>query len=211
MNRKEVINELIGVDWPNRFTTTTPDPPIGWGWSGDHDSRYLRCDNDPSIICREDVPVPMLRNDTIEYIRDQLKGTWPTSGNMKNVLTPPTGWKWFIHNNRESTVTLTSCNHVNRDTITKEHIYPAPPPAKPTKIDGVRHASHHVILEDTETIEMIARMLNRDQWYGYCYGNITKYRMRAGKKSSESMAKDIGKADEHVIIYEQFKGLNRND
>lgn len=81
------------------------------------------------------------------------------------------------------------------------------PPDKPQDIDGVRTPSHYMLFDDIEAIEVIARSMTREQFKGYCYGNILKYRLRAGKKSELAfLEKDMAKAGFYDELYEKHKG-----
>ena len=79
--------------------------------------------------------------------------------------------------------------------------------AKPQDIDGVRTPSHYMLFDDIEAIEVIARSMTREQFKGYCLGNILKYRLRAGKKSELAfLEKDMAKAGFYSELYEKHKG-----
>lgn len=74
------------------------------------------------------------------------------------------------------------------------------------KIEGVTKPSHYALFDDIEAIEIIARSMTREQFKGYCLGNILKYRLRAGKKSELAyLEKDLAKADFYGELYEQHK------
>lgn len=60
-----------------------------------------------------------------------------------------------------------------------------------------------------ETIELIARAFTREQFWGYCQGNIIKYRMRAGLKLDATQ--DLGKADKYIELYNRNKELCKED
>lgn len=74
------------------------------------------------------------------------------------------------------------------------------------RIEGVTKPSHYALFDDIEAIEIIARSMTREQFKGYCLGNILKYRLRAGKKSELAyLEKDLAKADFYGELYEQHK------
>ncbi|AGY36908.1 hypothetical protein FIVT_0009 [Erwinia phage FE44] len=80
-------------------------------------------------------------------------------------------------------------------------------PDKPQDIEGVRTPSHYMLFDDIEAIEVIARSMTREQFKGYCLGNILKYRLRAGKKSELAfLEKDMAKAGFYGELYEKHKG-----
>lgn len=71
--------------------------------------------------------------------------------------------------------------------------------------DAVKKPSHYDVIEGVQAIELIARSMTKEQFYGYCLGNIMKYRFRVGKK--DSIEQDLGKANQYVELYEKYKGL----
>lgn len=74
------------------------------------------------------------------------------------------------------------------------------------QIEGVTKPSHYMLFDDIEAIEVIARSMTREQFKGYCLGNILKYRLRAGKKSELAyLEKDMAKANFYGELYEQHK------
>lgn len=77
---------------------------------------------------------------------------------------------------------------------------------QPQAIEGVTKPSHYMLFDDIEAIEVIARSMTREQFKGYCFGNILKYRLRAGKKSELAyLEKDMAKADFYGELYEKHK------
>lgn len=70
--------------------------------------------------------------------------------------------------------------------------------------DAVNSPQHYQFFPDLEAIEVIARSMTRDQFYGYCLGNRLKYRLRAGNK--DKLEQDIAKSDKYLELYEQHKG-----
>lgn len=74
-------------------------------------------------------------------------------------------------------------------------------------IEGVTKPSHYMLFDDIEAIEVIARSMTREQFKGYCFGNILKYRLRAGKKSElATMEKDLNKAAFYQELFDLHKG-----
>ncbi len=67
--------------------------------------------------------------------------------------------------------------------------------------DNVYKPSHYKVL-DCEVIDIIADTLTKEEFRGYCLGNIIKYRMRAGKKNDA--AEDLAKADEYEKIWSKY-------
>ncbi len=73
------------------------------------------------------------------------------------------------------------------------------------KPDAVNHPKHYAVFEQLEAIEVIASSMTTDQFYGYCLGNILKYRLRAGGK--DDVMQELGKADKYQELFTQFKHL----
>lgn len=70
--------------------------------------------------------------------------------------------------------------------------------------DVVNKPQHYQFFPDLEAIEVIARSMTQEQFYGYCLGNRLKYRLRAGNK--DKLEQDIAKSDKYLELYEQHKG-----
>ena len=91
--------------------------------------------------------------------------------------------------------------HLNKLEVTPTDDQPSAEP-----IEGVTKPSHYMLFDDIEAIEVIARSMTREQFKGYCFGNILKYRLRAGKKSELAyLEKDMAKADFYGELYEKHK------
>lgn len=71
--------------------------------------------------------------------------------------------------------------------------------------DVVNSPTHYAFFPDLEAIQVIARAMTQEQFYGYCLGNRLKYRLRAGKK--DALEQDIAKSDKYTELYEQHKHL----
>lgn len=71
--------------------------------------------------------------------------------------------------------------------------------------DVVNHPKHYAIIDDVESIDIIASSLTVEQFKGFCLGNIIKYRLRAGNK--DDLLIDIAKADNYKSIFENKKHL----
>lgn len=71
--------------------------------------------------------------------------------------------------------------------------------------DAVDKPVHYQFFPDLEAIEVIARSMTQEQFYGYCLGNRLKYRLRAGNK--DKLEQDIAKSDKYIELYEQHKGV----
>ena len=65
--------------------------------------------------------------------------------------------------------------------------------------DNVKNPKHYQLLDGCESITIIASAMTREQWHGFCLGNIIKYRLRAGNK--DALEQDIAKADFYKELY----------
>lgn len=77
--------------------------------------------------------------------------------------------------------------------------------SQPDKPDAVNHPKHYAVFEQLEAIEVIASSMTIEQFYGYCLGNILKYRLRAGGK--DDVMQELGKADRYQGLFTEFKHL----
>ena len=76
-------------------------------------------------------------------------------------------------------------------------------------IDRMVHKpKHYSLFEDVEAIEVIARSLTQEEFRGYCFGNLLKYRLRCGKK--DNVEQELAKADKYKELYEKYKDLCHN-
>lgn len=73
------------------------------------------------------------------------------------------------------------------------------------KADVINSPKHYSVFESVEAIQVIASSMTQDQFYGYCLGNILKYRLRAGGK--DDVMQELGKADKYQELYTQHKHL----
>ena len=91
--------------------------------------------------------------------------------------------------------------HLNKLEVTQTDDQPSA-----ESIEGVTKPSHYMLFDDIEAIEVVARSMTREQFKGYCFGNILKYRLRAGKKSELAyLEKDMAKAGFYGELYEKHK------
>ena len=90
--------------------------------------------------------------------------------------------------------------------LNKLEVTPTDDQPSTESIEGVTKPSHYMLFDDIEAIEVIARSMTREQFKGYCFGNILKYRLRAGKKSELAyLDKDMAKAEFYGELYEKHK------
>lgn len=74
------------------------------------------------------------------------------------------------------------------------------------EIEGVTNPTHYQLFKGIEAIEVIARSMTVEMFRGFCFGNVLKYRLRAGKKSELAYAeKDLAKADFYKELFEDLK------
>lgn len=71
--------------------------------------------------------------------------------------------------------------------------------------DAVHSPKHYAVFEQLEAIEVIASSMTTEQFYGYCLGNILKYRLRAGGK--DDVMQELGKADRYQGLFTEYKHL----
>lgn len=90
--------------------------------------------------------------------------------------------------------------------LEKPEVTPTDDQPSAESIEGVTKPSHYMLFDDIEAIEVIARSMTREQFKGYCLGNILKYRLRAGKKSELAyLEKDMAKAGFYGELYEKHR------
>lgn len=70
---------------------------------------------------------------------------------------------------------------------------------------AVHSPQHYDLFNGTEAIEVIASALTQAEFRGYCFGNLLKYRLRAGKK--DDVVQELMKADKYKELYEKYKHL----
>ncbi|QGF19803.1 nucleotide kinase [Pectobacterium phage MA1A] len=74
------------------------------------------------------------------------------------------------------------------------------------KDDSVKAPSHYMLFTDVESIEVIARSMTVAEFKGFCFGNVLKYRLRAGKKSElATMEQDLKKAAFYQELFDKHK------
>ena len=71
--------------------------------------------------------------------------------------------------------------------------------------DPVNSPKHYAVFDDIEAIEIIARSMTKEMFKGYCFGNLLKYRLRAGGK--DDVDQELGKAEKYKELYEKYKEL----
>lgn len=76
--------------------------------------------------------------------------------------------------------------------------------ATPTA-DVVNSPQHYQVFPDKEAIEIIANAMTTEQFYGYCFGNFLKYRLRIGAK--DEVQQELGKSHKYKELYEKHKHL----
>lgn len=69
--------------------------------------------------------------------------------------------------------------------------------------DAVNHPKHYAVFEQLEAIEVIASSMTLEQFYGYCLGNILKYRLRVGGK--DDVMQELGKVGKYQELFTNHK------
>jgi len=72
-----------------------------------------------------------------------------------------------------------------------------------SKEDSVRNPSHYQLFDGVESIEVIRKVLTKEEFRGFCFGNVLKYRARAGKK--DKLEQDIAKAGFYNELWSIYK------
>ena len=70
---------------------------------------------------------------------------------------------------------------------------------------AVLHPKHYEIFPGVEAIEVIAASMTKEEFRGYCKGNMLKYRLRAGNK--DALEQDIAKANTYLELYAKYEYL----
>lgn len=74
--------------------------------------------------------------------------------------------------------------------------------------DAVNHPQHYDVFPDIQAIQLIACSMTKEEYRGYCFGNVLKYRLRVGKK--DGMEQEIGKAENYAFnLYTKHNHLCR--
>lgn len=74
-----------------------------------------------------------------------------------------------------------------------------------TKPDAVNSPKHYAVFDDIEAIEIIARSMSKEMFKGFCFGNLLKYRLRAGSK--DELQQEISKANKYKELFEKYKDI----
>ena len=70
---------------------------------------------------------------------------------------------------------------------------------------AVLHPKHYDVFPGVEAIEVIASSMTKEEFRGYCKGNMLKYRLRAGNK--DPIEQDIAKANTYLELYAKYEYL----
>lgn len=73
------------------------------------------------------------------------------------------------------------------------------------KKDMVNSPSHYALFDDIEAIQVIASSMTKEMFKGYCFGNLLKYKLRAGSK--DDIQQELKKADKYKELYEKYQHL----
>lgn len=70
---------------------------------------------------------------------------------------------------------------------------------------NVKNPKHYHLIDNVESIDIIARSMTTEQFMWFGLSNTLKYRIRAGKE--DSLEQDIAKANQFEIIFKTKKHL----
>jgi len=179
-------------EWPGHSTGLRS--PDGWKWSSRNGACVLFKHGEIIIDnCSylESLPSSTLtRDQALQWCVDNVT-VWGTHDGVT-----PDGWEWSVM--LASMIVFKGGD----DFITRGEWKSATRGSDP-----VHQPKHYEVIEGLEAIEIIASSLTRDEWKGYCVGNILKYRLRAGKK--DALQQDVDKANEYEMLFDKYKELNR--
>lgn len=140
--------------------------------------------------------------DTVQRAVQYRGGNW---ARLCRSLHLPEGSPFVVTDIQGEELTLGGCNeHSWTSCYFKKVSTPAVPEENPKAPDSVNSPKHYQFFPDLEAIEVIARSMTQEQFYGYCLGNRLKYRLRAGNK--DKLEQDIAKSDKYSELYEQHRG-----
>ena len=71
--------------------------------------------------------------------------------------------------------------------------------------DMVNSPSHYALFDDIEAIQVIASSMTKEMFKGYCFGNLLKYKLRAGGK--DDIQQELKKAERYKGLYEEYQHL----
>lgn len=73
----------------------------------------------------------------------------------------------------------------------------------------VKHPSHYNIFPNISAIMVIASSSTEEEFRGFCWGNVLKYRLRLGNK--DDVMQELAKAENYAwSLFEQYKPLCRS-
>lgn len=73
---------------------------------------------------------------------------------------------------------------------------------KEKTMDNINSPNHYKLFHDTEAIDVIKKTLTKEEFIGYCKGNILKYRLRAGNK--DDVVQEIDKAKKYREFMDDY-------
>lgn len=148
-----------------------------------------------------------LECDTIIEIACKLKGEY-----KNDVCFNHNGKQWTLSEGQGDFEYVEEGYTVNKVVDKKEptlhSLYITPKDIGVFHKDVVNSPSHYDLFDGTEAIEIIARSLTKEEFRGYCFGNLLKYRLRCGKK--DDVNQELSKADKYKELYESYKEFCRD-
>ena len=168
----------------------------GDAWEKDYNHSHT-CDKGVNNMTEREQEMIIKLIDNNEGRPDDLNGCGLLCSNVPCHLCPA---------NNDQKITLGGIRAMDPRKSHLNKLEVAPTGEEPEAIEGVTQPSHYMLFDYIEAIEVIARSMTREQFKGYCFGNILKYRLRAGKKSELAyLEKDMAKAGFYGELYEKHK------
>ena len=188
---------LDGADWEKE------NPPVQSTWCIaclEKDDRYpYTCNKGANNMTKRKQEIIITLIDNNEGRSDDTSGCGLFCAGVPCVECPVTN---------DANITLGEIRAMDprKPKLEKPEVTPTDDQPSAESIEGVTKPSHYMLFDDIEAIEVIARSMTSEQFKGYCFGNILKYRLRAGKKSELAyLEKDMAKAGFYGELYEKHK------
>ena len=179
-------------------------PPQGWKWCkavSSSSNPMILTDGKYSITEQDWLTASGLtREQALQWCNNNVL-VWPINDTIGTAF--PRGWRWESCGPYKYAL----CHSIHDPIIEQNWIDEGMSHRANVTPDPVHQPKHYEVIEGLEAIEIIASSLTRDEWKGYCIGNILKYRLRAGKK--DALQQDIDKANEYEMLFDKYKELNR--
>ena len=170
----------------------------GDAWEKDHDHSHA-CNKGATIMTEREQEIIIKLIDNNEGLSGHTSGCSLYCAGVTCGECP-------VASDRHITLGKIRAMDPRKSKLEKPEVTPTAGQPSAESIEGVTKPSHYMLFDDIEAIEVIARSMTREQFKGYCFGNILKYRLRAGKKSELAyLEKDMAKAGFYGELYEKHK------